>query len=65
MIDNMTHVGNKVARNLYEKINNLSSELMSRNLLNKCTEMDKKRISVIINEIKYDVNRIKNLRFIK
>lgn len=65
MIDNMTHVGNRVARNLYEKINNLSSELMGRNLLDKCTELDKRKISVIINEIKYDANRIKNLRLIK
>ena len=65
MIDNMNHIGNKVARNLYENINNLSSELMKKNLLDKCTEMDKRKISIIINEIKYDANRIKNLRFIR
>lgn len=65
MINNMTHTGNKVAKNLYDKINNLSTELMGKNLLDKCTELDKKKISVIINEMRYEANRIKNLRFIK
>jgi len=65
MINNILETGTQVAENLYQKVTYLSRQLMENNFLEKCTEMDKKKISSILNEIKYDATRIKNLRFIK
>ncbi len=48
-----------------EKINNLTHTLMNKNLLEKCTPKDKRDVSVILNEIKYDLHRIKNLKYIR
>lgn len=56
----MDFTGNNVGKYIYEKVDNLTSELMSKKLLDKCTPQDKKRISIILNELKYDANRIKN-----
>lgn len=65
MINNVTHIGTAVARNLHEKINNFTNELMKRDLLKELSPKDKRDISVMINEIKYDSNRIKNIRFVR
>lgn len=53
---------NKLAQNIYEKITKLYSELVSSKLFENCSNMDKRKIDVIINEIKYDANRMKNKR---
>ena len=63
MINNITFSENIIAKKLYEKIDYLSSELFGKKLLDNCSDFDKKKISVMINEIKYDANRIKNSRF--
>ncbi len=65
MINNMMEIGTTLAEGLYKKVTCLSRELTEKNFLEKCTDMDKKKISSILNEIKYDATRIKNLRFIK
>lgn len=65
MINNATHIGMITAKNLNEKINNLTNTLMNKNLLEKCTPKDKRDVSVILNEIKYDLHRIKNLKYIR
>jgi hypothetical protein len=51
------------AKNLNEKINNLTNTLMNMKILDKCTPKEKRDVSVILNEIKYDIHRIKNLNF--
>lgn len=65
MINNATHIGMITTKNLNEKINNLTHTLMNKNLLEKCTPKDKRDVSVILNEIKYDLHRIKNLKYIR
>jgi hypothetical protein len=65
MINNATQIGMITAKNLNEKINNLTHKLMNKNLLEKCTPKDKMDVSVILNEIKYDLHRIKNLKYIR
>jgi len=59
---NNHNFGNNLANNLYEKIDWLSSEILNRNLLDVCNALERKKILNIINEIKYDANRIKNSR---
>jgi hypothetical protein len=53
---------NKIGDSIYDKVERLYSELVSKKVLQNCSNLDKKRIDVIINEIKYDANRIKNKR---
>lgn len=53
---------NTIGKNIYDKVDKLYSELFSKKLLQNCSNLDKKRINVIINEIKYEANRIKNKR---
>jgi hypothetical protein len=65
MINSVQQIGITTAKNLNEKINNLTNTLMNKNLLDKCTPKDKRDISVILNEIKYDLHRIKNLKFMR
>jgi hypothetical protein len=65
MLNSMTFTDNKIAKNLSSKIDALSVELFGRQLLKNCSDNDKMKISVILNEIKYDANRIKNFRFSK
>lgn len=65
MINNATNIGVITAKNLNEKINNLTYTLMNKNLLEKCTPKDKRDVSIILNEIKYDLHRIKNLKYIR
>lgn len=65
MINSVQQIGITTSKNLNEKINNLTQTLMNRNLLDKCTPKDKRDVSVILNEIKYDLHRIKNLKFVR
>ena len=65
MINTATQIGIVTTKNLTEKVNHLSYTLMNKNLLEKCTPKDKMDISIILNEIKYDLHRIKNLKFIR
>jgi len=51
------------AKNLNENINNLTNTLTNMKLLDKCTPKEKRDVSVILNQIKYDIHRIKNLNF--
>lgn len=53
---------NKIAQNIYEKVSKLYSEMVSVKLFDNCSKLDKRKIDVIINEIKYDANRMKNIR---
>lgn len=53
---------NTIGKSIFDKIDKLYSELLNKKLLQNCSNLDKKRIDVIINEIKYDANRIKNKR---
>jgi hypothetical protein len=46
---------------LSQKVNKLSSELCVNKVLDRCTPHERKQISVIINEIKYNAHRIKNM----
>jgi hypothetical protein len=46
---------------LNQKVNKLSGELSVSKIIDRCTPLEKKKISVIINEIKYNANRIKNM----
>lgn len=65
MIGNAARISseNKFGKELYEKINWLSSELTNKKLLDKCNASEKNKILFTINEIKYGANRIKNSRF--
>lgn len=65
MISHVQQIGITTAKNLNEKINHLTNTLMNKNLLDKCTPKDKRDVSVILNEIKYDLHRIKNLKFMR
>lgn len=58
----MTSLENTIGKNIYDKINQLYTELFEKKILQNCSNIDKKRIDVIINEIKYNANRIKNKR---
>lgn len=58
----ITSLENTIGKNIYDKITRLYSELVDKKVLQNCSNIDKKRIDVIINEIKYDANRIKNKR---
>lgn len=58
----MTSLENTIGKSIYEKIDKLYSELVNKKVLQNCSNLDKKRIDVMINEIKYDANRIKNIR---
>lgn len=60
MIGNLQKSENRIGNNIYNKIDNLSSELMEKKILDKCTPFDKKKICVIINEIRYEANRMRN-----
>ena len=53
---------NTIGKSIYEKTERLYSELVNKKVLKNCSNLDKKRIDVMINEIKYDANRIKNIR---
>ena len=55
-------LGNKIGKNIYDKIDRLNKELFESKLIKNLSNIEKKRISVIINEIRYDANRIKNYR---
>jgi hypothetical protein len=65
MISSVQQIGITTAKNLNEKINHLTNTLMNKNLLDKCTPKDKRDVSVMLNEIKYDLHRIKNLKFMR
>lgn len=58
----MAPLENTIGKSIFDKVNKLYSELVNKKLLQNCSNLDKKRIDVIINEIKYDANRIKNKR---
>jgi hypothetical protein len=61
MINNMS-LENKIGQNIYEKVIKLYEEMTSKKLLQNCSSLDKKRIDIIFNEIKYDANRMKNYK---
>lgn len=65
MINSAAQTGVSTTNNLNEKINRLTNTLMNKNLLDKCTPKDKMDVSVILNEIKYDLHRIKNLKLVR
>jgi hypothetical protein len=44
-----------------QKVNKLSSELAVSKVIDRCTPLERKKISVMINEIKYNAHRIKNM----
>lgn len=46
---------------LNQKVNRLSKELCIQKVLDRCTPLEKQQINVMINEIKYNANRIKNM----
>lgn len=46
---------------LYQKVNALSSELSVSKIIERCTPLERKKITVIINEIKYNAHRMKNM----
>lgn len=60
MINNLLKSENRIGQNIYNKIDNLSSELVEKKILDKCSPFDKKKICVIINEIRYEANRMRN-----
>lgn len=55
-------LGNQIGKNIYDKIDRLNKELFESQLMKNVSSFDKNKISVIINEIRYDANRIKNYR---
>ena len=55
-------LGNQIGKNIYDKIDRLNKELFESQLMKNVSSLDKNKISVIINEIRYDANRIKNYR---
>lgn len=46
---------------LNNKVDKLSGELCINKVLNRCTPLERQKISVILNEIKYNVRRIKSM----
>lgn len=56
----MTSLENTRGKSIYDKVERLYSELVNKKILHNCSNLDKKIINVMINEIKYDANRIKN-----
>jgi hypothetical protein len=50
-----------IIEEITQKVNALSSELCVSKIIERCTPLERKKISVIINEIKYNANRIKNM----
>ncbi len=63
MISDVSFKENNIGKNLFDKLDRLRAELISKSLLDKCTPLDKKKIFIMINELKYDANRVKNTRF--
>lgn len=55
-------LGNVLGENIYDKIGKLYSQLFRNKLLHNFSAIEKERINVIINEIKYDANRLRNYR---
>lgn len=50
-----------ILQELNEKVNKLSGDLSVKKVLDRLTPLERKQISVIINEIKYSAHRIKNM----
>ncbi len=50
-----------ILQEINEKVNLLSGELSVKKVLDRLTPLERKQISVIINEIKYNANRMKNM----
>jgi hypothetical protein len=46
---------------LNQKVDKLSGEFGINKVLNRFTPLERQKISVILNEIKYNVHRIKNM----
>jgi len=65
MIKDINFYSNNIGQYLFEKVNMLSLELVNKNLLDNCTPLDKKKIGVMINELKYDTNRIRNSKIFR
>lgn len=65
VIKDINFSGNNIGQYLFDKVDKLSSVLADKNMLDNCTPLDKKKISVIINELKYDANRIRNSKIFR
>lgn len=50
-----------ILEELNQKVNSLTGELSVKKVMDMLTPLERKKISVIINEIKYNANRIKNM----
>ena len=50
-----------ILEELNQKVNHLSGELSVKKVMDRLTPLERQRISVILNEIKYNANRVKNM----
>lgn len=50
-----------ILEELNQNVNRLSGELSVKKVMDSLTPLERKRISVILNEIKYNANRVKNM----
>jgi hypothetical protein len=62
---NLNFVENNNAVNLQNKINQLSSEISNSKTGERWTPLAKKRVESILNELRYEANKIKYLRFVR
>lgn len=63
MIFNTDCAANNIGKELFNKVHVLSSEIIKSKALEHCTDMEKRKIFNMMNELKYEANRIKNFNF--
>lgn len=60
---NLQFIENNSGKMLCNKVNQLSLELANNKPGDKWTLLSKKKFEVLLNELRYEANKIKNLRF--
>ena len=63
MVFNTDSAPNNIGKDLFNRVHMLSSEIIKSKALDNCTDMEKRKIFNIMNELKYEANRIKNFNF--